>query len=211
MIDVVPSWEVDSSADRWQWGYGFLNLRGFEQDSFIYYSPHTDHLKKQIESLVQWTTGSRNWIICISESTIYMRKLFDYVLASYVFTTGKRAIAVDVDDLTEAINDPEGDKRDIIEYADLLLINYCDPANPELKWKKGAIANILHRRKYRGHATVFNMFVRSIPAKIDAKKALGISAGIVDIFGYTAFELFSDDNSKRVVITGDQNGREGSK
>ncbi len=203
MTEVVTSWNVDASADKWKWGYGFLNLRGFEPDALIYYEPNSERLKKQVEGLVEWSIGSRNWIICLSESTIYVRRLFDYVLASYVFTTGNRAIAVDVDDLTEAIDEPDGEKRDIIEHSDLLLINYCDPANPELKWKKGAIANILHRRKYREYATMFNLFVRSIPEKIDSHTALEITTGIVDIFGYTTYELFSDVNSKRVVITGD--------
>lgn len=200
MSNVVVSWEVDPRADRWKWGFGFLNLRGFERSSLIYDVPENDRLRGQIECLVDWSTGSRNWIVCISQSSAYVRTLFDFVLASYVFTTGNRAIAVDVDDLTQAVDDPDGDKRDIIEFAELLLINYCDPNNPHLKWKKGAIANILHRRKHRRFATMFNLFVREIPKKMDSNKAMALARGIVDVFGDTAYELFTDVNSKRVVL-----------
>ena len=139
-----------------------------------------------------------------------MRQLFDFVLASYVFTTGQRAIAVDVDDLTEAVDNPEGDKRDIIEFAELLLVNYCDPNNPHLKWKKGAISNIFHRRKYNRYATMFNLFVREIPDKMDSSRAIQLTKGVVDVFGDTSYELFTDVNSKRVVIR-DEGGENGQR
>ena len=203
MSKVITSWGIDFNAEKWKWGIGFLSLRGFETDAFIYQEPDNERLKKQIECLVEWSLGSRNWIVTISESSVYVRLLFDFVLASYVFTTGHRAIAVDVDDLTEAVDNPDGEKRDIIEYAELLLVNYCDPNNPHLKWKKGAISNILHRRKYNRYSTMFNLFVREIPDKMDSSKAMSISKGIVDVFGDTAYELFTDVNSKRVVVRDD--------
>lgn len=210
MNKVANSWAVDFNAERWKWGIGFLSLRGFETDAFIYQEPDSKKLQKQIDYLVEWSMGSRNWIICISESSVYVRLLFDFVLASYVFTTGDRAIAVDVDDLTEAVDDPDGEKRDIIEHADLLLVNYCDPNNPHLKWKKGAISNILHRRKYKRLATMFNLFVRDLPDKMDSTKAIDLTRGIVDIFGDTTYELFTDVNSKRVVVR-DEGGDDGKR
>ena len=200
MNKVITSWEIERHIDKWQWGIGFLGLRGFDVNAMVYYEPTSDRLKRQVECLVDWSLGSRNWIVCISQSSSYVRTLFDFVLASYVFTTGDRAIAVDVDDLTEAIDNPDGDKRDIIEFAELLLINYCDPNNPHLKWKKGAIANILHRRKYRRFSTMFNLFVRKVPDKMNSSKAVELTKGVVDIFGDTVYELFTDKNSKRVVI-----------
>ena len=208
MNKVISSWEADARADRWKWGYGFLGLRGFVPSSPIFFEPENPRVKRQIELLVEWCMGSRNWIVCISQSSTYIRSLFDYVLASYVFTTGNRAIAVDVDDLIQAVDDPDGEKRDIIEFAELLLISYCDPNNQYLKWKKGAIVNILHRRKYNRLATVFNLFVREIPAKMDSTRAMALTKGVVDIFGFTAYELFTDTNSKRVVVReGGGNGR----
>lgn len=203
----MTSWRADPASDKWKWGYGFLCLRGFEVNSFIYFEPKNERMAGQVEHLVEWSIGNRNWIVCISESTTYVRRLFDYVLASYVFTTGDRAIAVDVDDLIEAADDPEGEKRDIIEYADLLLINYCDPNNPQLKWKRGSIVNILHRRKHKELATMFNLFVREIPNKMDSAMAMQLTRGIVDVFGETAYELFTDRYSKRVVVRGEEDGR----
>jgi len=203
MSKVITSWEVDFNAERWKWGIGFLSLRGFHTDAFVYQEPDSERLRKQVECLVEWSMGSRNWIVCISKSSVYIRLLFDFVLASYVFSTGKRAIAVDVDDLIHAVDNPDGEKRDIIEFAELLLVNYCDPNNPQLRWRKGAIANVLHRRKYNRYATMFNLFVREILERMDSNRAIDLTKGIVDVFGDTAYELFTDINSKRVVVRDD--------
>lgn len=204
MIEVKKPWEVDRTADRYKWGVGYLEQRLLPSE--IYGEPE-EKLARQMHCMVKWSLGSRNWIVCLCDSTSYVRTLFGYVLASYVFTTKERAIAVDVDDLTSAIDEPDGEKRDIIEHADLLLVNYCDPDNPQLKWKKGAISNILHRRKYRKLATTVNVFVRNIPEKMDSAKALKLSESIIEMFGETSYELFTSEDSKRVVIRPDKESR----
>ena len=206
MIPIQCPWNVDRTADRFRWGVGYLEQRLLPPE--VYGRPD-DRLAKQVECIVEWSLGSRNWIVCICDSTSYMRVLFGYVLASYVFTTGERAIAVDVDDLTNAVDEPEGEKRDIIEHADLLLINYCDPANPQLKWKRGSIANILQRRKYNRLSTIVNVFVRNIPEKMDSTKALKLSEAIIEMFGETSYELFISQDSKRVIVRPDEESRYG--
>lgn len=206
-MEVQYPWEIDRTADRYKWGVGYLEQRLLPPD--IYWRPD-EVIVKQTQHMVEWSLGSRNWIVCLCSSTSYMRSLFGYVLASYVFTTKERAIAVDVDDLIEAVDDPEGEKRDIIEHADLLLVNYCDPDNPQLKWKKGAIANILQRRKYKKLATTVNVFVRNIPNKMDSAKALELSESIIEMFGATSYELFTSQDSKRVVVRPEEESRYGS-
>jgi hypothetical protein len=208
-MEVKYPWEVDRHSDKYRWGVGYLEQRLLP--SGIYFRPKEPKMVDQIRYIVEWSLGNRNWMVCICNSTSYIRNLFGYVLASYVFTTNERAIAVDVDDLTSAVDDPDGEKRDIIEYADLLLINYCDPANPQLKWKKGAIANILQRRKYRGLSTIANVFIRNIPEKMDKKKALKFTETLIEMFGETCYELFTSDDSKRVVIRPSEEKRDGRK
>jgi hypothetical protein len=204
-MEVKYPWSIDRNADRYKWGVGYLEQRLVSLD--VYGRPRGDRMISQISSIVEWSLGNRNWMICLCESTSYMRSLFGYVLASYVFTTHERAIAVDVDDLLMAVEEPDGEMRDIIEFANLLLINYCDPANPHLKWKKGAIANILHRRKYNKLATVVNVFIRNIPDKMDEAKALSLSQSIIEMFGETCYELFTSEDSKRVVVRPDEEAR----
>jgi hypothetical protein len=206
MTQVLHPWDVDRSSTRFKWAIGYLEQRLLPSE--IYGRPTDGRIVKQIECIVEWALGSRNWIVCLCDSTSYIRVLFGYVLASYVFTARERAIAVDVDDLTNAVEYPDGDRRDIIEHADLLLINYCDPANPQLKWKKGSIANILHRRKYKRLATVVNVFVRNLPDKMDSKRALKFSESVIDMFGETSYELFTSEDSKRVVIRAEREIRD---
>lgn len=206
-MEVYHPWSIDPTADRWKWGVGYLEQRQLPKG--VLYRPDDDRLIKQVECLVEWALGSRGWIVCICDSTSYIRTLYGYVLASYVLSTSERAIAVDVDDLTEAVDEPDGEKRDIIEFADLLLVNYCDPNNPHLKWKKGAIANIFQRRKYNQLATMVNLFVRNIPEKMDSTKALEFTEALIDIFGETIYELFTAQDSKRVVIRPSEEARYG--
>jgi hypothetical protein len=207
-VDVKYPWDVDKTAERYKWGAGYLEQRLLPLE--IYGKPE-DRLVRQMQLIVEWSLGSRNWIVCLCDSASYLRTLFGYVLASYVFTTGERAISVDVDDLTSAVEEPDGEKRDIIEHADLLLVNYCDPDNPQLKWKKGAISNILHRRKYNKLSTIVGVFVRNIPSKMDSAKALKLSESIIEMFGETSYELFIAQDSKRVVIRTDKESRYGTK
>jgi hypothetical protein len=129
-----------------------------------------------------------------------MRELFSFVLCSYVFTTQSRAVIVDIDDLIIAADDIEGEKRDIIEYADLLMINHCDPDHPRLKFCKGAICNILYRRRQRDLATILSLYVKSIPKKTNSSDARDMAKRIVDIFGDSSYNLFTDERSKRVVV-----------
>ena len=199
--EVMHIWTVDRVADKYKWALGYLDQRLLPPE--VYGKPRNERLVKQIECLVEWTLGNRNWIVCICDSTSYMRTLFGYVLASYVLTTRERAVSVDVDDLCLAVDDPDGEMRDIVEHADLLLINYCDPANPHLKWKRGAIANILQRRKYKKLSTVINLFVRNLPNKMSSDLALEFTKGVIDIFGDTSYELFVAQDSKRVVVRQD--------
>lgn len=195
---VKHAWTVDRVADKYKWAMGYLEQRLLPPE--VYGRPKSERLVKQVECLVEWSLGNRNWIVCICDSTSYMRTLFGYVLSSYVLTTRERAVAVDVDDLCQAVDEPDGDMRDIIEHADLLLINYCDPANPQLKWKRGAIANILQKRKYRKLATVVNLFVYNLPAKMSSDLALEFTKSVIDLFGETSYELFVSEDSKRVVV-----------
>lgn len=199
-MEVIHPYDIGKSPEKWGWAIGYLGMRGFDIHSFVYKTPEDDRVKKQIDCLTKWAYGSRNWLVCLCESPSYMRTLFAYVMSSYVFTTGNRAIMCDVDDLLEAVEDLQGDKRDIIEHADLLLISYADPSNQHLKWRKGSIANILQRRKFRRLSTFMDIFVPSIPKSIDEVERFNLSKAIVDSFGESVFELFTGDSAKNVVV-----------
>lgn len=200
MIDVVLPWEVNIAADKWKWSVGYLSLRGCDIRSDVYRQPTTGKSITRIEKLVEYSLGSRNWIVCVCDSTIYMRSLFSYVMASYIFTTNERAIIVDVDDLIQAVDEPDGELRDIIEFAELLMVCYCDPHNPQLKFKRGAVASIFHRRKQRRLATMVDLFVGSIPDPITEEKRVSTIMRLTDSFGESVHELFTGPTSKHVIV-----------
>lgn len=200
-IEIVHPWDVETTADRWKWAVGYLSLRGVDPYSKIYGKPKgEDRLISQIDCIVRTTLGSRNWALCMCESSAYIRNLYSYVMATYVFTTGERACIADADDLIVAADQPDSNIRDIIEYADLLLICHCEPEYPQFKWKKAAIANILHRRKFRKLSTIIEVFTTHIPTPLPKSERKAIAKTVSDSFGASVYDLFTGENHKHLIV-----------
>jgi len=201
LVDIVHPWDVDAIADRWKWAVGYLSLRGIDPNSSFYKKPKgRDRLISQIDCMVRTSLGSRNWAVCMCESTAYMRTLFFYVMATYVFTTGERAYVADAEDLILSVDDHDSNTRDIVEFADLLMICHCEPEYPAFKWKRAAIANILHRRKFRKLSTFVDLFAPTIPDPLPKKERIGIAKRITDSFGASVYDLYEGDESKHLIV-----------
>lgn len=200
-IEIVHPWDVETTADRWKWAVGYLSLRGIDPFSVVYGKPEDkERFVSQIDCLVRTSLGSRNWALCMCESSAYVRNLYSFVMATYVFTTGERACMADADDLIMAADDPQSNIRDIIEFADLLLVCHCEPEYPQFKWKKAAIANILHRRKFRNLSTIVEVFTPTIPSPLSKAERKGIAKSITDSFGASVHDLFTGRDHKHLIV-----------
>jgi hypothetical protein len=184
-------------ADKWVWHMGFLTSKN--APDYIWEEPESSKVKNQIKCLTEYALGSRRWVICLCESSAYMRSLYPYVMATYVLTTSDRAIIADVDDLIVATDDHTGVMRDTIEYSNLLLIPYADPNNSLLKYRRGTITNIMQRRKANKRATVVDLYINDLRG-VNAKGRFKHCLKLVDSFGQPVFELFTGDEAKHVVV-----------
>jgi hypothetical protein len=198
-LEIIHPWET-STAAKWKWAVGYLSLRGIDPTSAFYDKPEGDKVLSQIDCLVRTALGTRNWAICMCESSSHMRSLFFYAMASYVFTTGERAYVADVEDLIVAAEEPDSNTRDIVEFADLLMICYCDPDYPQFKWRRGAVANILQRRKFRRLATFVDVFSISIPEPLPKEDRYTIARTVIDSFGANVYDLFTGEDSKHLIV-----------
>ena len=193
--------EEDRGADKWRWAYGYLTNRGVDLTSDFYRQPSSiTPLEKQTEKLVRFAKCKRNWVTLLCESPTYMRTLFGYTMTSFVFSTKERALVVDADDLIECVEDPQGDKRDLIEYVDLLMICHVAADHVQFKWKRSSIANILQRRKVRKLSTFLEIFVPTLANPLPDKARVSSTMSMIDSFGTHAYELFTGGRSKNVIV-----------
>lgn len=195
-MEVVFPWTINREAEKWQWAIGFFNLKGIP--SSVWSVPKNPKVMSQIEKLTLWSLGSRNFILCMCQSPSYMRSLYPFVFSTFVCTTGERAEIADIQDIVEAVDNPDGDKMDAIEYADLLIVPYCDPDNRELKFRRGAIANFLQRRKQYGRSTITDLFIENM--KFSPKNYEVYAKNLIHSFGPVVKELFQGDRAKLVGV-----------
>lgn len=196
-MEVIFPWAIERQAEKWQWAIGFFNVKGIS--ATVWSVPKNSKVVNQIEKLTLWTLGSRNFILCMSESPSYMRSLYPYVFSTFVCTTGERAEIADIADILEAVDNPDGEKMDAIEYADLLIVPYCDPDNRELKFRRGAVANLFQRRKQRGRSTITDLFIERMTFKPESYEQY--SRNLIHSFGPVVKELFQGDHAKMVGVS----------
>lgn len=200
MGEVILPWEIDPAADRWLWEKSYIDSRQFPES--VWAEPDSDHMVAQIVKLVDWLRGSRNWIVGVSQSPKYMRKLYSYLAPTWICTTGGRAAIVDVDKVLREITDPDSPLSDTIEYSDLIIIPYCDPAHPGLMYKRGALSSVLQRRKERNRPTLTDVYVRKYEQSgMDQEQTLNAHAKILmDAYGEVTYDLFSGHGAKYVKV-----------
>lgn len=195
---VILPWEIDPKASKWQWAVGFVSTRSL-YDRRVWREPTDDLVASQIEKMVHFLRGSRNWVLCFSSSPSYMRRLYQYVLASWACTTGDRAEVVDIQDLISIIFERNEERREAVECANLLILPYASPDQVGLQAARGSISNLLMRRKAANLPTITDVFIRDRPKG----KAWYIneSKAVADVFGQLAYDLFNGDSTKFVYVS----------
>lgn len=195
---IVLPWEIDPKASKWQWAVGFVSTRRF-YDRNVWRDPCDEDISTQVEKMVNFLRGSRNWVLCFSNSPSYMRKLYQYVLAAWACTTGDRAEVADIQDLISIVFDRDEERREAVECANLLILPYSAPSQVGLQAARGTISNLLMRRKAANLPTVTDIFT------VDRPKGkswyINESKAVVDTFGQLAYDLFNGDSTKFVYVS----------
>lgn len=226
--ETVLPWKIDLSLPKWGWSTTFISSRVYydrrvwksplsvgEAKAEVEENKRWEEEKKkdpnarrrdpivsamegQIKSLIPYLYGSRNFVLFFSTNPVYIRKLYQYMAAAWVLSTNKRVEIADIQELIEVMFGDDEGRKEAIWQADLLFLPYPAKDHPGITKIRGAISNMLIRRKTAGLPTVTDLYVKRKPKE---KPALITQAKrLMDTFGDMAFDLFRGDSAKHVYV-----------
>jgi hypothetical protein len=203
----IMPWDIDTSSEKWLWAVNYITTRSFYKGS-VWGAPKEQKTADQIKRIVQWSLGTRNFILCFSPSPLYMRKLYMYVTASWTLTTGGRAEIADIDDLQNIMYDKfkHPEKREALQEADLLCLPYAERGHSGLNSIRGSVSNMLMKRRTLNKSTIVDLFVGKRPVVLNEDWFIPNSKRIIDNFGELAYDLFYGENAKYAYVSVPERG-----
>lgn len=203
-LEIVLPWDkVKLKNDsRLRWSISFLRDRNVP--SFVYDKPPAKTAERVSFLTKQLCTKKRRWIVCFGDDTAYTNKLFYYVTASFVLTSGLSAEITTPKKLVEfAFN--FGDEVQIgydshsLQVCELLSIPYFDPMYPGYQKARPKIAALLSERKLQKKSCMIEVYVpRNLPLTFDDLS--GYAKALNDVLGKQAGDLFGGNEAKFITI-----------
>ena len=200
---IVKSWEMDTEVSAYKWALYYLKDRKISP--FIFEKP-SSLMGDRVEFLInQVCAKNRKWIICFSDSVTYIRKLYAYVAATFVLSTNLNA---EIKSPRELVEFAFG-KQSFLQAADELSIQTCsllmfpcfEATYPGYLKARPKIIELLLDRKIQKKPFIFSLHSEKLPKnKEDIPK---FSASLADFFGKPARDLFSDNETKFVILRGE--------
>lgn len=195
--ETVLPWEIDLTLAKWGWSTTFISSRAY-YDRHVWQHPEQIKIVDQVMNLVPYFYGTRNFILCFSTDPVYVRKLYHYLAAAWALTTNSRVEIADIQELIEVMFGDDEARKEAIWQADLLFLPYAAKDHPGISKVRGAISNMLLRRKAAGLPTVTDLYIKRKPR--DKMDLVNYAKRLVDTFGDVAFDLFWGDAAKYVYI-----------
>lgn len=202
--EIILPWNIDRRADKWLWPVNYIATRSV-YDRSVWSDPDDSRLEDQVSKILSFLQGSRNFVLCFCDSPIYMRKLYQYIAAAWALTTFTRSEIADIQTILSSAFEADSEKWEAIEEADLLILPYADSAHIGLKKVRGHISNMLLRRRSLNKPTLTDLWVAEKPpvkgGTIHQSWYLRHAAGIKDLFGELAFDMFYGEKAKHVYVS----------
>ena len=207
----IPPWDENLIIMPWdkkrlrmdsrlEWSILFLQGK---TPQFVYEKPP----EKTIERVYLITKHlcANKWVVCFGNNTIYMDKLFHYVVAAFVLTTKNKAEITTPKKLIEYAFNISGDEIQFtsipppFEHCRLLVIPYFDPMYPGYQKARPKIEMLLHKKKMNDAPCLFGIYVpHHLPADLkSAEKHMGV---LSDIIGKSAGSLFGKEETVFVAV-----------
>ncbi len=204
-FNIVLPWDKTKLKDdsRLEWSISFLKDRNIP--SFVYLEPPAKTAERVRFLTEQVCAKRKKWVVCFGSDTTYVSKLFYYVVASFVLTTGLSAEITTPKKLVDfAFNFGDNMQFGIsahpFEACGLLIIPYFDPMYPGYQKARPRITELLQERKLRGKPYIIGIFVPGVlPTNLEGLSKY--TPALLDIVGYEAQSLFEDGRTKSVTVT----------
>lgn len=198
-MEIIFPWNADSENPRHVWAKGCLSLRNY-RDSVR--NIPSDKKIEQIKSIVQCANRKekrKNWCFCFSESQIYMRELYPYIAAAWIYTKRQPADIMEISDLIGILfTKDEEQKIKKIEHiinTGLLIIPNIGNAIVSNKNLQNQLYSLLAQRK-----------VKRKPVITDSVDVVGVRGAlksikvIIETLGQSGMDLFTTATSTYIRV-----------
>ena len=145
---------------------------------------------KRLESIFTYLSGSRNFILIVSNRTAYVSSLFYYLASTWLVNTAKQ---FEIIDLTKMQEDDTLLYK--MEQTSLLMIPFNDSDNYKLRGVRNALGAMLIRRQVKNLPTIIELYIKQPPSNLKDKELLGLLKNLASLYGDPAASTFMDKNS----------------
>lgn len=207
-FNIVLPWDRDRLRDdpRLRWAVSFLRDRN--TPLFVYNKPPAKTIERVHFLTKQLCAKKRRWVACFGNCTVYTNKLFHYVGASFVLTSGLSAevtIPKKLIDFAFSFGDNMqfGYASHPFQICGLLIIPHFDPMYPGYQKARPKIAELLSERKIENKPCMIEIY---IPQKLPStfEELSKFTPGLIDIVGSQAKDLFGDAETKFIIIEAEE-------
>ena len=145
---------------------------------------------KRLESIFTYLSGSRNFILIVSNRTAYVSSLFYYLASTWLVNTAKQ---FEIIDLTKIQEDDTLLYK--MEQTSLLMIPFNDSDNYKLRGVRNALGAMLIRRQVKNLPTIIELYIKQPPNNLNNQELLGLLKNLASLYGDPAASTFMDKNS----------------
>lgn len=150
---------------------------------------------KRLESIFTYLSGSRNFILIVSNRTAYVSSLFYYLASTWLVNTAKQ---FEIIDLTKMQEDDTLLYK--MEQTSLLMIPFNDSDNYKLRGVRNALGAMLIRRQVKNLPTIIELYIKQPPNNLKDKELLGLLKNLASLYGDPAASTFMDKNSNVKIL-----------
>lgn len=145
---------------------------------------------KRLESIFTYLSGSRNFILIVSNRTAYVSSLFYYLASTWLVNTAKQ---FEIIDLTKIQEDDTLLYK--MEQTSLLMIPFNDSDNYKLRGVRNALGAMLIRRQVKNLPTIIELYTKQPPNNLKDIELIGLLKNLASLYGDPAASTFMDKNS----------------
>ena len=185
-------WEVMAQEEN-QW---MLNMLLEKDIPYLYTKKPDDNTWMKVNSLMTYLSGTRNFILIISDNSAYVKSLYYYLGVVWLASTNQGFEIADIGGLDKT----DYDYLAKLEHTSLLMAPYTDPSGFELRRVKNIIGNIMLKRKVRHKPTIMDLFARESPSKINNQKLIDAINVLASLYGEQSVSMFMDKDSNSKII-----------
>jgi len=133
MSDVILPWEADTDTPEAIWAKGCLSLKDFS--SYLKNSLEGDDLLR-VRKIAGEVVRFNKWVVCLSKTPYYIRTLYPYVAAAWIYSRRDTADIVDVAEIVDGVfsygTEAKQEFSTKIRETGLLIIPHIDPEYMEI-------------------------------------------------------------------------------